>query len=262
MRTSRVTRVGAVILGATMAVASPQARQGGVPVRHPEGLVHGFLILSTLQGVRLADGDLTQHQQGDRVTARLSFRFKDGSRHDETAVYSQRQQFRLIAYQLKQRGPTFPRSLDMSVDVASGRVTTRYTDDGREKTDAETLELPADLANGMVSTLLKNVRPEAPPASLSYVAATPGPRLVRLEIHVAGAENFATAGTTRKATHFVLKVKIGGLAGLVAPLVGKDPPDVHVWILGGDAPAFVRAEQPLYPGGPVWRIELTSPVWK
>jgi hypothetical protein len=172
------------------------------------------------------------------------------------------QQFRLITYQLKQRGPTFPRSLDMSIDPASGRVTTRYTDDGREKTGAETLELPADLANGMVSTLLKNVKPEAPPASLSYVASTPDPRLVRLEIHVAGVENFATGGTARKATHFVLKVKIGGFAGLVAPLVGKDPPDVHVWILGGDAPAFVRAEQPLYTGGPVWRIELTSPVWK
>jgi hypothetical protein len=261
MLTSRGTRIGGLILCATMAVAAPQARQG-IPVRHPEGLVHGFLMLSTLQGTRLADGDLTQHQQGDRVTAQLSFRFKDGSRHDETAVYSQRQQFRLITYQLKQRGPTFPRSLDMSLDAASGRVTTRYTDDGREKTDTETLELPADLANGMVSTLLKNVRPEASPASLSYLAATPDPRLVRLEIHVAGVQDFSTGGTARKATHFVLKVKIGGFAGLVAPLLGKDPPDVHVWILGGDAPAFVKAEQPLYTGGPVWRIELTSPVWK
>ena len=261
MGPSRATRIGGLILCATLAMAAPQARQG-IPVRHPEGLVHGFLILSTLQGMRLADGDLTQHQQGERVTARLSFRFKDGSRHDETAVYSQRQQFRLITYQLKQRGPAFPRALDMSLDAATGRVTTRYIDHSRERTDAETLELPGDLANGMVSTLLKNVRPEAPPASLSYVASTPDPRLVRLEVHVAGVQNFSTGGTVRKATHFVLKVKIGGFAGLVAPILGKDPPDIHVWILGGDTPAFVRAEQPLYAGGPVWRIELTSPVWK
>jgi len=34
-----------------------------------------------------------------------------------------------------------------------------------------------------------------------------------------------------------------------------------VWILGGDAPAFVKAEQALYIGGPVWRIELASPSW-
>ena len=58
------------------------------------------------------------------------------------------------------------------------------------------------------------------------------------------------------------KVDIGGLSGLLAPLLGKQPPDSHVWILGGEAPAFVKAEQPLYLGGPVWRIELVSPVWK
>jgi hypothetical protein len=261
MRASRRFSIGGLILCATMTIATPRAGQG-IPVRHPEGLVHGFLTLSTLQGARLADGDLIQHQQGDRVTSKLSFRFKDGSHHEETAVYSQRQQFRLLTYQLTQRGRTFPRPLSMTVDTASGHVTVKYTDEGREKTEAETLELPSDLANGMVSTLLKNVRPDAAPESMSYVAATPDPRLVRLEIHVAGAQDFSTGGTARKATHFVLKVKIGGFAGLVAPLLGKDPPDVHVWILGGDAPAFVRAEQPLYTGGPVWRIELTSPVWK
>jgi hypothetical protein len=256
-----LTRAVVVLLGLALFGAAPRAGQG-VPVRHPEGLVHGFLVLSTLQGARLADGDLTQHLRGDRVTSQLSFRFKDGSRHEETAVYSQRQQFRLISYQLKQRGPAFPRSLEMSIDVAAGRITTRYTDDGRERTDTETRALPPDLANGMVPILLKNVRPEALPETLSYVAATPGPRLVRLELRVAGAQEFVTGGTPRKATHFVLKVKLGGFAGLVAPILGKTPPDVHVWILAGDAPAFVRAEQPLYPDGPVWRIELTSPVWK
>ena len=43
--------------------------------------------------------------------------------------------------------------------------------------------------------------------------------------------------------------------------LGKQPPDSRVWVLAGDAPAFVRSEQPLYAGGPLWRIELTSPVW-
>jgi hypothetical protein len=258
---ARTSRVAAVVACVALLGAVPRAGQG-VPVRHPEGLVHGFLILSTLQGTRLADGDLIQHLSGDRVTSQLAFRFKDGSRHEETAVYTQRQQFRLVTYQLKQRGPAFPRPLEMSIDAAAGRITTRYADDGKERTETAARELPPDLANGLVSILLKNVRPEAPPETLSYVAATPGPRLVQLEVRVAGAREFVTGGTARKATHFVLKVKIGGFAGLIAPLLGKTPPDVHVWILGGDAPAFVRAEQPLYPDGPVWRIELTSPVWK
>jgi len=57
-----------------------------VAVRYTEGLVHGFLVLRTLEGKALADGDLLQAARGDRVTTRLVFRFKDGSTHDETAI--------------------------------------------------------------------------------------------------------------------------------------------------------------------------------
>ena len=231
-------------------------------VRHTEGLVHGFLILRTLGGTPLADGDLIQIPSGDRVTTRLVFHFKDGSIHDETAVYSQRQRFRLITDHLVQKGPTFPRSLDMSIDGSSGQVTVRYTDDHRTPTvEAERLEIPPDLANGLILTLLKNVQTGAPPRTVSYIAATPKPRLVKLAITASGDEPFSTGGAARRATHYVLKVEIGGVSGLLASLFGKQPPDSHVWILGGEAPAFVKSEQALYLGGPLWRIELVSPVW-
>jgi hypothetical protein len=113
----------------------------------------------------------------------------------------------------------------------------------------------------MVTTLLKNVGADAPPNSLSFVAATPKPLLVKLDVSVSGSERFSTGSTGRTATHYVLKVNIGGLKGLLAPLIGKQPPDSHVWILDGEAPAFVKSEQPLFQGGPVWRIELVSPAW-
>jgi len=232
-----------------------------VVVRHPEGLVHGFLVLRTLDGTLLADGDLIQTAVGARVTTRLVFRFKDGSIHDETAVYSQHQRFRLITNHLVQKGPTFPRSLDMTIDGAGGQVTVRYTDDGKQKVETERIKVPPDLANGLILTLLKNVQTGAPPKTVSLVAATPKPRLVKLAITAAGDEPFSTGGAARKATHYVLKVEIGGISGVLAPLLGKQPPDSHVWILGGEAPAFVKSEQPLYLGGPLWRIELVSPVW-
>jgi hypothetical protein len=113
----------------------------------------------------------------------------------------------------------------------------------------------------MILTVLKNVRPDAPPKTLSFVAATPKPRLVKLAVTDGGQERFSTGGTGRVATHYTLKVEIGGVSGLLAPLLGKQPPDSHVWILGGEAPAFVKSEQALYLGGPVWRIELVSPTW-
>jgi hypothetical protein len=93
------------------------------------------------------------------------------------------------------------------------------------------------------------------------VVATPKPRLVKLVISPEGEDTFSIADSARKAVRYDVKVDIGGAAGLVAPLVGKQPPDSHVWILEGEAPAFVKAEGPQYEDGPIWRIELTSPVW-
>src|SRR4029434_4596844 len=100
-----------------------------IVVRRTEGVVHGFLVLRTLDGKRLADGDLIQVPSGGRVTARLTFRFKDGSIHEESAVYTQRRLFRLLSARLVQKGPTFPRVLDMSVDAAKDRVSVRYVEE-------------------------------------------------------------------------------------------------------------------------------------
>jgi hypothetical protein len=250
----------AIVLGSIARATMSPAEQ--VAVRHTEGLVHGFLVLRTLDGTLLADGDLLQTARGSRVTSRLVFHFRDGSLHDETTVFLQQQQFRLISDHLVQKGPSFPQPLDMIIDALKGHVTVRYTDDrGDTKQESEQLNLPPDLANGLVLTALKNANPASPPKSLGFVAATPKPMLVKLAVSAAGEEPFSTGNLGRKAMHYVLKVDIGGIKGVIAPLVGKQPPDSHVWILGGDTPAFVKSEQPLYNNGPVWRIELVSPAW-
>jgi hypothetical protein len=60
---------------------------------------------------------------------------------------------------------------------------------------------------------------------------------------------------------YVVKVDIGGVTGALAKLLGKQPPDTHVFIQHDDLPAFVRSEGPLYLGGPIWRIDLIGPHW-
>jgi hypothetical protein len=233
-----------------------------VAVNHSEGIIHGFLVLRTLEGNTIAEGDLIQIARGDRVTAHLIFHFKDGSVHEEIAVFSQSGSFRLLSDHLQQKGPTFKRPADVSIDGSTGDVTVRYTDDdGKEKIVTDRLKLRPDVANGIIFTFLKNIKPDVLQTTVSMVVATPKPRLVKLVITAHGEEPFSIGGSARKATHYVIRVEIGGAAGVVAPLIGKQPPDTHVWILGGEAPAFVKSEGPLYEGGPVWRIELTSPVW-
>jgi len=246
----------ALVCWPTLASAEP------VAVRYTEGDLHGFLVLRTPDGKVSADGDLIQTVRGDRVTAHLVFRFKDGSLLDETTVYSQRRVFRLISEHMVQKGPAFPQPVDMTIDGATGQATVHYSDEqGKQQVESQRFDVPPDLANGMILTLLKNVRAGVPPKSLSLIAATPKPRLVKLAISSAGRQPFSLAGSRREAQHYVLKVEIGGIAGLLAPLVGKQPPDSHVWVLGGEAPAFVKSEGPMFQDGPIWRIELVSPVW-
>ncbi len=230
-------------------------------VKYKEGEVHGFLALRTLQDETLADGDLTQVTNGDRVTAHLVFHFKDGSVQEETSVYSQRGTFRLLSNHLTQKGSTFKRPMDVSIDGSSGKVTVRYEDDGEKKVISDRIKLPPDLANGIVFTMLKNIRPDAAKTTLSMIVATPKPRLVKLVISPDGEEPFSIASSVRKAVRYVVKVDIGGAVGLVAPLVGKQPPDTRIWILEGEAPAFLKSEGPLFESGAVVRTDLTSPVW-
>jgi hypothetical protein len=78
-----------------------------IPVRYSEGITHGFLVLRTQDGEVIADGDVSQVANNGRVTNHLIFRFKDGSSHEETTIFSQRGNFRLISNRVVQKGPSF-----------------------------------------------------------------------------------------------------------------------------------------------------------
>ena len=253
------SRLIAILLACTAMLQPNALLADTVPVRHTEGLVHGFLVLRTLEGKAIADGQMMQDAQGDRVTNHLLFRFKDGSIYEDTTIFSQRGTFRLLSDHLIQKGPSFKQPVDTLIDASTGQVKVRYTEnDGKEKVIAERLELPPDVANGLLFTLVKNIKPSAPQTTVSMVATTPKPRLIKLAILPLGEEPFTIGSFRHKAMHYVMKVEIGGVTGFLARLMGKQPPDTHVWVLGGEAPAFVKLEGPLYAGGPIWRIQLDA----
>jgi hypothetical protein len=233
-----------------------------VVVRYPEGVAHGFLVLRTLDGKPIADGESTQVARGDHVTNRMWFKFTDGSIYEQTTVFSQNGTFHLVSDHVLQKGPTFERPLETAIDTASGQVTVRYKEHGEEKVLTKRLQLPADVANGMLFAVLKNVSRDAPKTTVSYVATTPKPRLVNLEFIPQGQERFSIGRSTHKAIRYSVNIKIGGLAGAVATLLGKKPPNIQAWVLANDAPASVRWDGPLNTDGPVWRMELAIPaVW-
>jgi hypothetical protein len=231
-------------------------------VRFTEGQIHGFLTLRTLDDAVIASGDLTQVNRGGRVTTELVFHFKDGSLQDETTVFSQNGRFRLLSDHLVQKGPSFKHPMDVNVNGTTGAVTVHSQDDnGKEKVETATLKIPPDLANGMVPVLLKNVISGTQSTTASMIVATPKPLLVKLAITPEGEDTFSTGGVSHVATRYDVKIDIPGVRGVVAPLVGKQPKDTHIWIMGGSSPAFVKSEGPFCDECPIWRIELTSPVW-
>jgi len=232
-----------------------------VSVRLAEGHVRGFLVLRSLDGARLANGELVQRPRGALLESRLSFQFKDGSLYDETVTFSQKGVLRLESYHLVQRGPSLP-ATDVAFDRKSGRyrATVREKDDDEDKVASGELEMPEDLYNGMALTIAKNL-PRGAGARGHVVAFTPKPRLVKMEITPEGVDRVLYSGRAYTATRYLVKFAIGGVAGVLAPLVGKVPPELRYWIVGGDVPAFARFEGGMFVNAPVWRIDLAVPEW-
>ncbi|MBV9505649.1 MAG: hypothetical protein JO323_11670 [Acidobacteriia bacterium] len=235
-------------------------RAAPVPVRYREGELHGFVELQTLTGQNMAYGETIQMVRGDTVTGQLVFRFIDGSLFEETTEFSQTRTFRLIRDHVIQRGPAFKTELDATIDASKGEVRVRSRDkDGKQKEESQHLEIPDDAANGMIFILVKDVPSDAGGTTVSYVATTPKPRLVKIHIIPEGTVPFSVGTLHKQANHFVLKFEIGGIAGVIAPLIGKQPPDINSWTVAGQAPFLVRTEAPLEADGPIWRIQSAPP---
>jgi hypothetical protein len=231
-----------------------------VPVLYSEGMVRGFLELKDTKGTRIASGDFLQVLHDSEVKTRVLLHFKDGSVHDETAIFTQDRHFILQKYHLIQQGPAFADDMDASLERSSGKylVKVKPRKEGKEKVLEGKVDLPHDVYNGMVPTVAKNLKGKG--ATVHIVAFTPTPRVIELELTPSGEDRFFVGELKRSAVHYVVKAKLG-LLKIVASLTGQTPPDNHLWILTSDIPAFVRFDGPLATGGPIWSIELTSPVW-
>jgi hypothetical protein len=238
-----------------------QAQQA-VTMLHPQGTLHAFGEMRSDDGKVLASGDLIQYVRGTTVTTRALFQFKDGSVDDETTVFTQGRTLRLVSDHRVQKGPFFAHPTEMTIDAKSGQVTVRSTGkDGKEEVYTEHMKLPADISNGMVPVVIENMRPDATGETVSMIVATPKPRLVKLAISNAGADPFSVVGSQRKATRYDIKIELGGIAGVVAPIIGKQPADIQLWIVPGDAPTFMRERGQTIADGPILTIQLVSPVW-
>jgi hypothetical protein len=242
----------------TAALPAQGAAPAGVTVHFPEGSVHAFLELHTEAGQFLAPGDLTQLPHNGAIESRMTFHFTDSSLFEETVIFAQHGVFALQSYHLVQQGPAYTADLDalLSADGAYHVVSTSHKG-GKSKTYDGTLKMPSDVSNGLPIILLKNLGAHDS-QTVHLVAFTPAPRMIQLRLSPVGPRTISNHARGETAAEFDLKPVVGGLAGFFGKLLGKIPPDSHVWLVTQGAPMFVRFQGPLYTG-PLWRIDLALP---
>src|SRR5205823_2071042 len=100
-------------------------------------------------------------------------------------------------------GPAFPQDLDVTMERPSGkyRVKTKSHKDGKEDVLDGTLDLPADVYNGLIFTVLKNM-PRGAAGTVHFVAFTPKPQIIELQLIPAGEDKLRIGNLTRTARHY------------------------------------------------------------
>ncbi|AXC16006.1 hypothetical protein ACPOL_6796 (plasmid) [Acidisarcina polymorpha] len=229
-----------------------------ISVRIPEGFSHGYLVLRDVKRTIIASGELTQTVRGKRITSRIVYHFRDGSVDDETTVFLQDGSFRLVQDRHTKKGPSFPHPYTATIDATAQQV---IIQEGSKPAETKHMDLPNDLSNGLVLTSMRNLPPNTQEVEMPYLAISSKPRIVKLTISTEGEDKFRVGTLFQTTTKYVIKVKLGGVTGAVAPMIGQQPPDFHVWVTRGVVPTVIRVDGPLYEGGPIWSSELASAVW-
>lgn len=71
-----------------------------------------------------------------------------------------------------------------------------------------TLVLPADVYNGMIPTILRDL-PRGTSETVHFIAFTPEHRIIQLEITPAGTQKMMVGDVAVMAVHHVLKARLG-----------------------------------------------------
>ena len=141
------------------------------------------MVARSVDGKIIAHFEILQTLQRDEVTMHLTCHFLDGSLDEETTTYSQQGTFRLVRNHHVQKGPFFTKPVDFAVDATTGTAINSTVDrDGNARTQSEHVDVPDDVANGFIGTLLPNVPGNAAPFRVGLLTLFGGGRLVKLLI--------------------------------------------------------------------------------
>jgi hypothetical protein len=217
----------------------------GVTLRYPQADLHGFPSMSDESGKLIADGELIQKLERDRLVVHAVWRFKDGRIAVEDDQLRLKPELRQDSFRwVERRGNRELRRIE--VDFRTGKATVTHFNEGKPETWNEKLDLPAGKAFTGYSTALavSQLRDELADKEarreLTFVAFTPKPRTVSLEISRNQGVRIRAAGRELAADLYQLHPSLPFPISLFA-----GAKDAHLWFTHSAPPALLRAEQNL-----------------
>ncbi len=210
-----------------------------IPARLKQGAGHIFLLLLDENGKTLAAGESLQTVKGYTVTTRTTFHFRDGSLDDETTVFEQRVNFRVLTDDHLQRGPAFPHPMQIRIEAVNGRVIVHDLESGKTTTPA--LKIPFDLANGIITQVLQGAQVDHRVdgrRQRAYVHPHPDTVFRRRSAldHSADSAHLAVRGEISHSG--ACSPQIGHISGIFCPKITRFQ---AIWVLFREAVAMVSS---------------------
>ena len=233
----------AVAMVAPAALAAARDTSGGITLAWNEGDVAGQTAIVDEAGKTIGVVVYHQRRRGDVLESMRVSRFADGSSDEDTAVA--RVNRTLVAL----RGRSIIRdrrgrpTVDLTIDVAGGRVTGFYEDGERHDVD-ERVELPPNTYWGpLIFMVVKNFDANASDDRVTFetVAPTPKPRVLTMELVRTGRTHVQRMGEDVPVERFTLRPTMGWL---VDPILHRFVPTTEFLVEPGAPPSLARYAGP------------------
>jgi hypothetical protein len=219
-----------------------------------EGDAQAFTALTDQQGRPLADSRYSQWVEGDRLHIEARSDFPSGRSVVEHAILRLRPRLEQESWDWTERdGKRLVR--EYLVDFRTGKAMATRVDQGKRWKEDLEIEPGKTFAGIAFVPVVKALRAQltaGQQVELIAVAMTPRPRTAKVTVRRDGPSIVHMAGRTIEGDRYTIHPEIPAIARLFVKA-----PDLFIWLVADDPPAFLRFEGPLVePGDQVVRIDL------
>jgi hypothetical protein len=222
-------------------------RDSGDPIRLAwvEGDVAGISSILSADGTStIGFVDYRQHRRGDLLEVVRIARFGDGSSDEDQVELRIGETLQTLRGRMIIRNAKAVATLEITIDVAGGRITGFSGLGDERQTYDERVELPPGTYWGpLIFTVIKNFERNATDSRLVFrtVVATPKPRVIDMEIVPQEKSSIRRPGGTIDVVRFALRPTVNWL---IDPIIRMFAPETSFLVQSGTPPGLARFEGP------------------